>query len=126
VEHILVVDDEPVVRQIAARILTEEGYAVLEAADGLEAFELVQRQATALSLVLSDIVMPRLTGIELVERLSVSNPLLPVVLMSAYGAVQLAERGVAPPCGVLAKPFRPARLLEEVRRCLAAGYSPRS
>jgi two-component system, cell cycle sensor histidine kinase and response regulator CckA len=125
-EHILVVDDEPVVRQVAARILTEEGYTVLEAADGLEAFDLVQLRADALSLVLSDIVMPRLNGIELAERLSVSYPSLPLVLMSAYGALQLTERGLASPCAVLAKPFHPARLLEEVRRCLAGGYSSRS
>jgi hypothetical protein len=46
--------------------------------------------------------------------------------MSAYGALQLAERGLASPCAVLAKPFHPARLLEEVRRCLAGGYSSRS
>jgi CheY-like chemotaxis protein len=99
---------------------------VLEAADGLEAFDLVQLRADALSLVLSDIVMPRLNGIELAERLSVSYPSLPLVLMSAYGALQLTERGLASPCAVLAKPFHPARLLEEVRRCLAGGYSSRS
>ena len=71
-----------------------------------------------MDVVVSDIVMPRLTGVELLQTLAADNPEIPVILMSGYGTAQLAEQGIASPCGVLAKPFPPERLLEEVRRCI--------
>ena len=116
-EKILVVDDEPTIRSVTARVLQEEGYAILEASDGLEALMVMGREIP--SLVVTDIIMPRLTGVQLVERISVSHPGLPVVLMSGYGVAELAERGIAAPCAVLAKPFSPERLIDTVRRCLA-------
>jgi CheY-like chemotaxis protein len=114
---VLVVDDEPGVRHFTARILRDEGYGVHEAADGLEALELV-RAAAPIDAVVSDIVMPRLNGVELLQSLSTLRPDLPVILMSGYGAIQLAERGIASPCSVLSKPFPPELLVAEVRRCI--------
>ena len=116
--QILVVDDEPMVRRFARRILTEGGYGVVEAGDGAEALDLVVRESLPLDLVLSDIMMPRLSGVELVEHLSVVAPGLPVVLMSGFSADDLTSRGISVPCGLLPKPFPPDRLLDEVRRCL--------
>ena len=116
---IIVADDEPWIRTVASRVLTEEGFEVLEAADGTEALSLIERHPSGVALVVSDIVMPGVNGIELAERLARTHPRLPVVLMSGYGARELAERGLASPCGVLTKPFLPAVLLAEVRRCLA-------
>ena len=118
-QRILVVDDEPYLRNIATRILLEEGYLVHEAADGLEALEFIQRAEISLDAVVSDIVMPRLDGVELLRRLALIEPSLPVLLMSAYGIDELAERGIAAPCAVLSKPFTPERLVAEVRRCIA-------
>lgn len=115
---IVVVDDEPNVRSIAARVLASEGFDVLEAADGAEALWVIGRDSSGVALVVSDIVMPRVNGIELVQRLAVSHPQVPVVLMSGYGTQELAVRGIAPPCGILTKPFPPAALVAEVRRCL--------
>jgi DNA-binding NtrC family response regulator len=69
--------------------------------------------------VVSDIVMPRLNGVQLLEALAVSHPDLPIILMSGYAPTQLAERGIAAPCSVLSKPFSPQSLLAEVQRCLA-------
>ncbi len=117
-EDVLVVDDEPAVRRFAARVLREEGYAVREARDGAEALELIRVGADQLGLVLSDIVMPRLNGVQLLESISALRPGLPVILMSGYGSEQLAERGIASPCGVLSKPFPADLLLSEVRRCI--------
>ncbi len=122
--QILVVDDEQLVRQIASRILTEEGHRVLEAADGRQAYDLIQREFSSLDLVVTDVIMPHLTGVELLERMSTLCPGLPVVLMSGYGAAQLAERGIAAPCGVIPKPFAPQALIEEVRRCLGQQRAP--
>jgi DNA-binding NtrC family response regulator len=119
-QRILVVDDEPTVRRFAARVLEEDGYLVHQARDGAEALALLQSGAWVVDCVVSDVVMPRLNGVELLQALSLRHPGLPVILMSAYGSNQLAERGIAAPCAILAKPFDPDRLLGEVRRCLAS------
>ena len=117
-EYVLVVDDEPMIRGFAARVLREEGFGVHEAGDGAEALELVRAGIADLEVVLSDIVMPRMDGVQLLQSLSTLRPDLPVILMSGYGTAQLAELGIASPCGVLAKPFSPEALVAEVRRCI--------
>ena len=115
---ILVVDDESAVRRFAVRVLEREGYGVREAADGAEALELLKGGITV-EVVVSDIVMPRLNGVELMQALSLSHPDLPVILMSGHATGTLDELGIASPCAVLAKPFLSDQLLEEVRRCSA-------
>jgi len=115
---VLVVDDEPAVRRYAARVLEREGYAVLEAGDGAEALEMVRGQGPVIEIVVTDIVMPRLNGVELMQALASSHPDLPVILMSGYATSALAELGIVAPCSILTKPFPPERLLEEVRRCI--------
>jgi two-component system cell cycle sensor histidine kinase/response regulator CckA len=116
--HILVVDDEATVRSVCARILQHAGYRTDEAEDGAAALALVQASHELLDLVVSDVVMPRMNGVELLEALSISHPKLPVLLMSAYSVETLRERGIAAPCAILVKPFTPQKLLAEVRRCL--------
>ncbi|MEO8202065.1 MAG: response regulator, partial [Gemmatimonadota bacterium] len=116
--HILVVDDEPIVRRLAARVLAGQGYAVSEAEDGLEALHFIESQASELDVVVSDIIMPRLNGVELLQTLTSGFPHLPVILMSGFGHSRLVEMGVTAPCGILAKPFPPEALLNEVRRCI--------
>lgn len=117
-EQVLVVDDEPSIRRFAARVLREEGFAVHEATDGAEALELIRDGRADVDVVLSDIVMPRVNGVDLLQSLSALRPELPVILMSGFGAAQLAERGIASPCGVLGKPFSSEALVAEVRRCI--------
>ena len=116
--RILVVDDEPVVRRFAARVLEAEGFRVCEAADGVEALRLLHEEAPDVDAVLSDIVMPRLNGVELLQVISTTHPKLPVLLMSGYASAQLEGMGIAPPCAILTKPFPAEQLVEEVRRCL--------
>lgn len=118
-QRILVVDDEEGIRRLAARILLEEGYLVHEASDGHEALEFIGQGDVVVDAVVSDIVMPRLNGVELLQALARSHPGLPVVLMSGFGIDELERRGIAPPCAVLSKPFTPERLISEVRRCIA-------
>ena len=115
---ILVVDDDDAVREFAARVLREAGFGVHTAEDGVVALEIVRRRALSLRVIVSDIVMPRLNGIELLEQLSRDGENLPVVLMSGYGAADLERRGLAAPCGILPKPFTPDRLVAEVERCI--------
>jgi CheY-like chemotaxis protein len=113
---ILVADDESAVRRFAVRVLERAGYIVAEARDGVEALELI-KQGGVFGVLVSDIVMPRLNGVELMQSLSVSHPDLPVILMSGYATGALAELGIAAPCAILVKPFPSERLIEEVRRC---------
>ena len=114
---ILVVDDESAVRRFAVRVLEREGYGVREAVDGTEALELLKQEGITVEVVVSDIVMPRLNGVELMQALSLSHPGLPVILMSGFAIGALLELGIAAPCAILPKPFPSERLLEEVRRC---------
>ena len=115
---VLVVDDETAVRRFAVRVLDRDGYDVLEATDGAEALEVVQSQKAPIDVVVSDIVMPRLNGVELMQALSLSHPDLPVILMSGYATAALSELGIATPCSILTKPFPAERLLAEVHRCV--------
>jgi CheY-like chemotaxis protein len=117
-EHILVVDDESVVRRYVSRILREEGYEVHEVDNGGAAVEFLERSADPVDLVVSDVVMPGLNGVQLLERVSRTHPNLPCILMSGYATKQLTDLGIAAPCAVLGKPFSPEQLLGEVRRCL--------
>ncbi len=117
-ESVLIVDDEPPIRRFAARVLREAGYGVEEAADGLDALARIRSAESGLVAVVSDIVMPRMNGVELLQRLSLEHPRLPVILMSGYDMNQLSRRGIVSPCGILSKPFPPEQLLAEVRRCI--------
>jgi CheY-like chemotaxis protein len=116
---VLVVDDEPSGRRFACRVLREAGYWVREAADGLDALSLIRSGVVDLDAVVSDVVMPRMNGVELLQSLSLEHPRLPVILMSGYHMNQLTRLGIVSPCGVLSKPFPPDQLLAEVRRCIA-------
>lgn len=113
---ILVVDDEGAVRRFASRVLEREGYVVVEARDGVEAIDIL-KQEHSFEAVVSDIIMPRMNGVELMQALSTTEPGLPVILMSGYATNALAELGISAPCAILPKPFPAERLLEEVRRC---------
>jgi DNA-binding NtrC family response regulator len=119
-EIVLVVDDEPTIRRFARRVLTEHGFAVLEAENGAEALGLIHESSARLDVVVSDVVMPKLNGVQLLRQLAIMHPDLPVILMSGYAGPELAERGIQAPCSVLAKPFRPDQLVAEVRRCIRA------
>jgi CheY-like chemotaxis protein len=112
------VDDEASVRRFASRVLTEGGYIVEEASDGAEALDRVRDGRPPVDVVVSDVVMPRLNGVELALALNALHPALPVILISGYATGQLEGMGIAAPCGILGKPFSGERLIEEVRRCL--------
>jgi CheY-like chemotaxis protein len=113
---ILVVDDEGSVRRFAMRVLERDGYSVVEARDGVEAIELI-KQGHSFDAVVSDIVMPRMNGVELMQALQTTQPGVPVILMSGYATKALADLGINAPCAILPKPFPAERLLQEVRRC---------
>jgi CheY-like chemotaxis protein len=108
---ILVVEDEPVIRELMAILLEEEGYTVHQACDGLEALETVDQHPV--DLVLSDVKMPRLDGASLAHRLRAQPNPLPVILMSAvYAEVDL------PGVQFLRKPISGEQLLSSIAASL--------
>jgi len=117
-EVILIAEDDEQVRKIAARSLSLLGYTVIEAADGEEALEQYQRHDVGIDLLLTDIVMPRLGGKALAERLRDVRPTLPILFMT--GHTTLGTVFDDPESEVLEKPFTPRALAQKVRRLLDA------
>jgi len=118
-EVVLVVEDQRGVRQLASRILTRHGYIVCEAADAMEAIRIASNLAQPLDLVVSDVVMPKMGGPELIERLWALRPGLKVLYMSGYTGDELSRRvGHESNVTVLEKPFSASGLLQTVRDVL--------
>jgi CheY-like chemotaxis protein len=117
-EHLLLADDESLVRTLAGRILESAGYRVTLVADGLQALEAVLVNPGAFDAVVSDVIMPGLDGVALYRALRSAASPPPVLLMSGYSAAELAEDGLPVPCGLLRKPFDAAALLGAVRHCI--------
>jgi signal transduction histidine kinase/CheY-like chemotaxis protein len=117
-ETILLVEDEAVLRGLAARILRGAGYQVLEAGDADEALSVSDAYPGVIDLILADVVMPRTSGQELVAQVTRQRLFARTLLMSGY-ARELAGVAVDPPNGgFLAKPFTPEGLLQAVRDAL--------
>ena len=118
--HVLVVDDEPGMRQVLAAILENAGYATSRAAHGREALELVRAQDP--DLVITDLRMPELSGDELLTEMRASFPEIPVIVLTAHGTIDLAveamRRGAH---DFLTKPFDKERVLATVQAALAQG-----
>jgi PAS domain S-box-containing protein len=118
-ERVLLVEDEDTVRSLAREVLQRRGYDVVEARDGGEALQLLDGQAANVALVVTDMIMPRLGGVELGRRLRERRPELPILFMSGYadGAGVQAPRDEPGP-SFLKKPFTPEALATAVRRAL--------
>jgi signal transduction histidine kinase/ActR/RegA family two-component response regulator len=118
---VLVAEDQPEVRDLAAAALRRAGYQVCEATDGDEAFARFSERAGAISLLLTDVVMPGMNGRELADRLRTVNPDLLVIFMSGYTHEILDWQELAgPDAAFVAKPFTPAEIVRHVDRLLAA------
>jgi len=109
---ILLVDDEPLIRNVAATVLEMEGYFILAAASGEEALLLSQAYPGTIQLLLTDIVMPGINGLELSRRLLADRPAIRVLLMS--GQVEMPVEAK-----LLRKPFSIGVLKERVRQILS-------
>jgi two-component system cell cycle sensor histidine kinase/response regulator CckA len=117
---ILVVEDEDAVRYLACRVLRSNGYRVLEAADPADALLMVQAEAQPIDLLVTDIVMPGMSGPALAERLVAARPDLKVLYITGYAEEAIEREGALPASGaLLEKPFTAQQLAERVRRSLA-------
>jgi len=118
-EVVLVVDDEEVLRKLFSRTLQDQGYRVVEAADGQAALDLCQDPTRAIDLVITDVVMPLMSGPELASRLDSVRPGMKLIYMSGYLDNHDVGR-TSPHAGYLQKPFGPDALVAKVREVLSA------
>ncbi|SRR5579871_668476 len=117
-ETLLVAEDQEAVRRLTTAILRASGYRVLTAADGEEALKLVQLGNERIDLVLTDVVMPRMNGRELVERVLEVQPGVKAIYVSGYSYDLLASKNLPAGIHVLAKPYDPETLTATVRKVL--------
>ena len=116
---ILLVEDDEMMRSLTRQLLQEHGYTVVEANDGKSALEWVASHPGPIDLLLTDVVMRRMSGPELVDRLSASYPALKVIYMSGYTGRLIAEREVLKPgVPLIEKPFTRAVLLNTIHTTL--------
>lgn len=121
-ETLLLVEDEEQVRLIIRQALEKQGYKVLSAANGEEALQLAEDQATEISLLLTDVVMPQMSGRELAERLLTMRPQLGVLYMSGYTDDAIVRHGLLEDTlNFIQKPFDSGSVARKVREVLDSG-----
>jgi two-component system, cell cycle sensor histidine kinase and response regulator CckA len=121
---ILLVEDEPPVRSTVRRLLERHGYQVLEASNGHDALSLIAARCSEIQLVVSDMVMPGMGGMELASRLRTISPKIPVLLMTGYTEEAIARTGHRRHDElIIEKPFSQHTMLEKVRGALASTQS---
>ncbi len=118
-ETILVVEDESGVRHLACEFLKVSGYSVLEAKDGVDALEIAARHKGKIHLLLSDMVMPKMSGPELAERLKTVRAHIKVLFMSGYSEYASGSNQPSTQIAILQKPFSVSSLVQQIREALA-------
>ncbi|OGK80055.1 MAG: hypothetical protein A2X52_11000 [Candidatus Rokubacteria bacterium GWC2_70_16] len=118
-ETILLVEDEDEVRALAREVLEQSGYTVLAASGPAEALGIVERHADPIHLILTDVVMPHMSGPQLVKDIAPLRPGIKVLYMSGYTADAIAQHGILDPgASLLQKPFLPHALARKAREVL--------
>ena len=118
-ETVLLVEDEAAVRAVATRVLRDAGYTVFEAVSGPAAIALAEREPRGIDLLVTDVIMPRMSGRELADRIVTRRPDLSVLYVSGYTDDSMLHHGVLEPgMFFLEKPFTAEALLRKVRQVL--------
>jgi CheY-like chemotaxis protein len=118
-ETILLVEDEDGVRALVTQVLSRQGYTVIETSHGQEALEQYERHTGSISLLLTDVVLPQMSGREVAERLKALRPNIKVLYMSGYTDDAILRHGViGQETAFLQKPFTTASLARKVREVL--------
>ena len=117
---VLVVEDEPSLRELAEVVLTDGGFHVLTASNGAEGLQIVQAARTTVELVITDVIMPQMGGREMVEKIRRTNPDLKVMYISGYSYDTFDRSGeIDASIRFLEKPFTPKQLLSKVHEAFA-------
>jgi CheY-like chemotaxis protein len=125
-ETVLLVEDEAPVRAITRRILTAQGYTVLEARHGADAVRVSESHGGAIHLLITDVVMPEMGGRELSRVIRRQRPGIPILYVSGYTDDELLRRGILETgAQLLRKPFLPADLTRVTRELICAGLGSR-
>jgi signal transduction histidine kinase/CheY-like chemotaxis protein len=120
-ETVLLVEDAPMIRRLAQQVMTKAGYTVFEAADGNQAIAQVDAHAGPIDIVVTDLIMPGLSGVDLAQRLTVLRAGARVLYMSGYTDNAIVRNGLlADGAPFLQKPFTPEELLKKLRDVLDA------
>jgi CheY-like chemotaxis protein len=123
-ETVLVVEDEPAVRELAAFALREKGYTVFEAVNGEEGLRVARQHEGKIDLVLTDVIMPVMGGKEMADHLRTSHPDTKVLFTSGYTQDAIGDHGVLRPGIVfLQKPYTTSTLARKVREVLEEGMA---
>jgi PAS domain S-box-containing protein len=120
---ILVVDDEDAVRSIVERILQRSGYRVLTAANLTEGLGIAERTDLSIRAVVTDVVMPGGSGLELVEQLRIQHPGLPALFMSGYSGEVVTAHGLSGESSYVGKPFKPDEILSALAAVIGHEHS---
>ena len=123
-ETVLLVEDEDAVRALAREVLRRHGYIVLEARHGVDALRVAERHPDTIHLMVTDVVMPHMSGREVAERLNTVRPHMKVLFISGYTDHALMNRELAPGSAFLQKPFTPEVFARKVRHVLDSTASP--
>src|ERR1019366_2122896 len=122
-ETILLAEDDETLRALTARILTAQGYRVLEASDGAEALRVAEGHLGTLDLLTTDVVMPIMGGHDLANELSARHPGLKVLFVSGYTDDAVGRGEIQPGDAFLQKPIDPRMLARKVRQVLDGASS---
>jgi CheY-like chemotaxis protein len=120
-ETVLLAEDEDQIRRVSARLLSDLGYTVIPARNGDEAIELAAKHNGSIDILLSDVVMPEMNGLELWERLRMDRPALPALFMSGWASDAVVRHGILDgQVPFLQKPFSSQHLGRKIREVLDA------
>jgi CheY-like chemotaxis protein len=122
---VLVVEDDDQVRSFICRLLTNNGYRVLEAQTGAEGLAIAQSESSNIDLLLSDMLLPELSGFDLAQKTLALKPDMKVLFMTGYVEGDIVQRGVSElGATFLDKPFQPNTLLSRVQEAIASTRNP--
>jgi two-component system cell cycle sensor histidine kinase/response regulator CckA len=114
---ILIAEDEVMVRNLVRHLLQAEGHEILAAADGYEALELSRKYAGTIDMLITDVKMPRMDGLALIEKLRKDRPNMRILIMSGHLSEELRGQQAGYP--FLRKPFPPGAFRNKVREVLS-------
>jgi PAS domain S-box-containing protein len=117
-ETILVLEDENALRGLVRQVLVRRGYTVLDTGDPAEAIRICEERGDTIDLLITDVIMPGMSGPQVVERVSRLHPGMKILYTSGYTAKALLDQGVGQPVSFFAKPFSPEELAAKVREVL--------